>query len=149
MGNAWDRAKARWANAPRKCEYRGSGEFEGWHCNRDVNADGKHSGRHYMPGKGYWGQEWRDLEDPSAPRAQYCDLDWQDRFSTEAAPEAARYYTDYSVNREVLFTVGPLGGVYIPRKHIKDVALQLRQWADAIEKVIEDYELDQPDRGKF
>ena len=139
MGDAHERARARWQGAPKKCEYRGTGNFEGWYCNRDVNKDGKHPGRHYMPNVGYWGQEFRDLEGPSAIRAQYCDLDWQDRFSTTAAPDAARYYTDYNVARETLFTVGPLGGIYIPRKHIKDVALQLRQWADMIEKVLDDY----------
>lgn len=78
------------------------------------------------------GRKWNDKvgEDWGRGRYQFADLDWQPRFSKGEA----QVWTDIDTDPQVLYTVGPLGALYIPLALRHDVAARLRYWAECIEQ---------------
>jgi len=74
----------------------------------------------------------------SSARMQFCDMDWQPRWSVNS--NAVAVYTDYHHASDTLFTVGPCGNIYIPKQNMRDVADKLRIWADAIYRVADEQE---------
>lgn len=131
--NAEERARARWANAPKRCAVKRVVNNRTLSCVRDEHPGGEHHDRRY----GTWWEQG-DRKAGYEFRTQVCDLDWQDRFT--ANPDAPAFYASYEVGRDSLLTVGPCGSVYMTKAQYKTFTDQLRRWADMIDKYMEPYE---------
>lgn len=126
--NANERAKARWAKAPKRCQETREVEGKVLMCVKDEHAGNKHLDRTF-------GQWW--VADERGPRAQFCDLDWQDRFTEN--PGAPAFYASYEVGRDVLLTIGTCGSVYLTKAQYKAFTDHLREWADMIDGYMKPY----------
>lgn len=131
--SAEERARARWAGAPGFCQV--TDPQRGLVCTRTVSRIGgkgvsKHPGKHHDPTSGYWSEHVKP-----EPRRQFCDLDWE-----PPKPDAAQFYASYEVGRDSLFTVGTVGGVYCTKENYRSFTMNLRKWADMIDKYMETYD---------